>query len=293
MHRIFITFAFLLSYSVSLSVQHVSAQETLQVRYLPPDSEVGYGTDYFTEVLRLSLEKTIATHGEYEMIPSEISMQQVDALRAVRNGQLDVMHTMTDRTRERIFVPARVPLVQGLIGARLFMVNQEDVARWSHVQSTEDLEQIKLGQGADWPDTQILRRSGFNVVGSNTYSELFDMLASHEIDAFPRGAFEIWNEIEIHKDKNFSVADGFFVYYPTAIYFFARLDEDGLELARRIEAGLLEAIEDGSFQELFMEFMGEDIERAGLDDRTVLRIPNPQIPENMPLDNTSLWYISH
>ncbi len=273
-----------------ISISSVMAQSTLRVHYLPPDGELGHETDYYLDLLRLALEKTVDSHGPFELVPSAEATEQVEALRLMRmGGNMDVIPTMTDRNRERVFIPVRVPLVKGLIGVRLMMINEDDAGRWNNVRDLEDLKAFTFGQGRNWPDTQILSASGLNVLPTDGYFELFDILKSRQVDGFPRAAFEIWDEIDMR--EGFSVADGFYIHYPTAMYFFTRRDAEGRDLADRLEAGLNNAINDGSFDELFNAEMGEFLERSNLNSRRAIRIPNPLIPETLPVDDSRYWYI--
>lgn len=284
-------FAFTLIFLLSLS-QTGFSQNNLEVRYMEADSEVGH-IEYYNILLRLALEKTVDSHGEFTMVPSERPLPQLEALHAVRTGDgLDVFQTMTDSNRERIFIPVRVPLVQGLIGARLLMINEQDQNRLSGFNSIEQIKDITLGQGADWPDTRVLQRADLNVETTDSHSGLFELLKNRSIDAFPRAVFEIWDEIEAREEENFTVANGYYIYYPTAVYFFTQRSEAGRELANRLEIGLNRAIDDGSFQEVFMDNMGMHLERANLSNRNIIRLDNPFLPASTPLDESKYWYIS-
>ena len=274
-----------------IQIEKVSAQETLTVRFMPADVEVGH-LEYYNLLLELALNKTIETHGDFEMIPYEESLTQDEALQAVRRDQgLDVFPTMTSSLRERVFIPVRVPLVQGLIGTRLLMINSEDMSRLSDKETLEDLKEIKFGQGSDWPDTRILQRAGLQVEGAESHGELFQMLSNQIIDAFPRAVFEIWDELQDYSGEDFSVAEGYYIYYPTAMYFFTQRSESGRELADRLETGLNKALDDGSFEEVFQQQMGGFLEKADIENRGVIRLENPFLPEDTPTDVAKYWFI--
>lgn len=271
----------------------VKAQDPLVVRYLPPEENLGFESDYYSEVLKLALEKSVESHGPYELKPGDKAMNQRDALKAMMRGEgVDVVHTMTDKKRERVLIPVRIPLVKGLIGVRMVMTNESDVAKFMNTNTKEDLKKFKFGQGHDWPDTEILRYNDLKVTPSEDYQALFGMLKQKKFDGFPRAVFEIWDEIEAHKDKNFTVAKGFYIYYPTAMYFFVRKSKDGYDIAKRLEAGLRAAIADGSFDELFNKHMSGFIEKAKLDQRVGIKLKNPLLSDETPLNDSALWYLS-
>lgn len=62
------------------------------------------------------------------------------------------------------------------------------------------------------------------------------------------------------------------------------------ELTRVIEQGLESAIASGEFEELFYRFHGSAIARSNLQERTVLKLENPLLPENTPLHRQELWF---
>lgn len=273
----------------------VSAQndETIIVRYLPPEEVLGSRSLYYYNMLKLALDKTVESHGLYELVPAEKAMNQRDALKAMMAGKgIDVVHTMTDKTRESVLLPVRIPLVKGLIGVRLFMINNDDKDTFSTITTKADLKKFTYGQGYDWPDTEILKYNELKVNTSNNYQELFPMLKDKKIDTFPRAVFEIWNEIEDHKESGFIVADGFYIYYPAAMYFFVKKDIKGSKLSKRLEAGLRIAIEDGSFDELFNKEMKSFLENANLSKRIGIKLANPRLSEETPINDKSLWYLN-
>jgi len=265
----------------------------LVIRYLPPDEDVGSRSQYYYQLLKLALDKTVDSHGAYELKPSTKAMNQRDALKAMMAGQgVDVVHTMTDKTRERVLLPIRIPLDKGLIGVRLIMVNKSEQDKFLNVKQTSDLKRYTFGQGHDWPDTEILRFNDVKVNTAPEYGQLFKMLQAKNFDGFPRAVFEIWDEIENHKDKNLTVAEGFYIYYPAAMYFFVRKDINGAAVGRRLEAGLKIALKDGSFDKLFNTAMMPYINKAKLKERIGIKLKNPLLPEETPLSDSSLWYLN-
>lgn len=273
----------------------VRAQDsnTLVIRYLPPDEDVGSRSQYYYQLLKMALDKTVASYGPYELKPADKAMNQRDALKAMMQGQgIDVVHTMTDKTRERVLLPIRIPLDKGLIGVRLVMVNKADKDKFLNVKQVDDLKRYTFGQGHDWPDTEILRFNDVKVNTAPEYGQLFNMLHDKSFDGFPRAVFEIWDEVETHKDKNLTVADGFYIYYPAAMYFFVRKDMSGAAVGRRLEAGLRTAIKDGSFDKLFETAMKPYIDKAKLQDRVGIKLKNPLLPDETPLTDASLWYLN-
>lgn len=283
--------------SLTISLLSITAYsqstEKLQIRYLPAIKDDVYSSNpYYYKLLKLALDETVESFGPYELIPGTESKTVLDALKAMMADEgIDIVHTNTDKTRERVLLPIRIPLDKGLIGVRLMMEYKNGKSKFQKVKDLNDLKNLTFGQGHFWPDTEILRHNSLTVKTSSEYNQLFTDLEASRIDGFPRAVFEIWDELKTHSDKNLSVADGFYLYYPAAIYFFVRKDAAGLKISERVEAGLKMAIKDGKFEKLFNEAMKVFLDKAKLDERMEIKLKNPLLPENTPLETKELWYL--
>ena len=256
------------------------------VVYPRAESSVDDRDRYPVQLLTLALRKA---HSSYELKPHPVFMLQVRAMREVEQGSgLDIVWTMTSKEREQALLPIRIPIDRGLLGWRLLLVEPSAGARFAHVGSLEQLKALRGGQGADWPDTTILRDAGLVVDESARYGDLFQKLAAGRIDYFPRSVQEIWGELDNHRDQGFVIEPTLALHYPTAMYFF--VNKQRTELAADIRKGLDKALRDGSFQALFMQHFGEILKRSKLDQRRVLEMPNPLLPPETPLADARLWY---
>ena len=253
--------------------------------YPRAESSVDDRDRYPVQLLTLALRKA---HSSYELKPHPVFMLQVRAMREVeqRSG-LDVVWTMTSKEREQALLPIRIPIDRGLLGWRLLLVRPAMTARFAEVTSLAELRALRGGQGADWPDTTILRDAGLTVDESARYGDLFQKLAAGRIDYFPRSVQEIWGELENHRAEGFVVEPTLALHYPTAMYFFVNRQRP--ELAAEIRKGLEIALKDGSFEALFMQNFGASLKRARLDKRRVLEMGNPLLPPETPLADARLW----
>jgi len=157
-------------------------------------------------------------------------------------------------------------------------------------QTLKDFQKLWAGQGAHWPDTQILRTNGFKVVGSSRYKELFDMLKARRFDFFPRGLHEPWRELDDVKDPTLIVEKKLVIHYPAPGYIFTA--KENQKLADRIERGFRAAIKDGSFNKLFFNHptIAKVLELAKLKERRIFRLKNPLLSPETLLDQKELWY---
>ena len=173
------------------------------VVYPRAESETDERDRYPVQLLMLALREA---HSPYELKPHPVFMLQVRAMREVEQGSgLDIVWTMTSKEREQALLPIRIPIDRGLLGWRLLLVEPSETAKFAHVSSLEQLKALRGGQGADWPDTTILRDAGLMVDESVRYGDLFQKLAAGRIDYFPRSVQEISGELENHRAEGFAI----------------------------------------------------------------------------------------
>lgn len=242
--------------------------------------------DYPLALLALALAKT---RKAYELKINPVFMLQVRAISELEQGRsVDVIWTTTSAEREKALLPIRIPIDRGLMGWRLLMVRGKSVPRFASLASAEELKQLRGGLGFDWPDTTILKQSGFNVDESVRYGDIFLKLANDRIDYFSRSVQEIWGELEAHHEADFVVEPTLAMHYPAAMYFF--VNRRNTELAADIQRGLELALADGSFEALFQQHFGALLKKADLGRRRVIELPNPLLPPDTPLQDRRLWY---
>lgn len=273
------------------SVIASTAAATEVIRYPAPAGERDLRDLYLVELLRLALDKTLASHGPYQMEPAAEPLSQSRALAELASGRaLDVVWAMTSIEREQRARPVRIPLRKGLLGYRMLIIRTEDSDWFDSVISLDQLREVRAGQGHDWPDSDILIANGLHVLRASSYDSLFLMLEQGRFDYLPRGLTEIWAEIDQRPEMAITVAPALLLYYPTASYFFVA--PDNTALAERLTQGLEAALKDGSFDRLLFEFPQhrEALERTQAHGRRVLILENPLLPPQTPLHRPELWY---
>ncbi len=275
-------------FAVSLLLISINAQAALwSITYPRPIDDRDLRTEYPLALLTLALEKTGV---KYSLMPSDRIMLQGKALRQLReNREVNVVWSMTDSQREKDLLPIRIPLAKGLIGWRVFLINELNEGRFHEGMSKNELLKLVPISGEEWPDTKILQANGFNVFTVPSYGNAAEVLETNKADFFPRSVMEVLNEVnvgelpaEVKLEKNLAI------YYPTALYFF--VNKGNTTLARLIETGLQMAIEDGSFDALFMSTYEDSLKQLDLQHRTTIVLDNTLLPEQTPLQNESLWY---
>ena len=264
------------------------ASSAMTIRLPAPEGANDSRYPYFVQQLRLALDHT-QLKGQYQLTtyPREVTQSRVFAL--INAGKIDLVWSMTDLEREANFLPVRIPLMQGLLGYRVILINQQDEALFAHM-SVDELKQLPCYQGADWPDTPILAANGFKVRGISDYKRIHTMLDKGAIHCFPRGILEAWGEITMKQLKHTVVDRHFLLIYPTDVYFFVHRDNQAL--ATLIEQGLRAAIKDGSFARLLKNYPPhkEALDQVDFPHRQILHLQNPLLPAATPLQDKTLWF---
>lgn len=237
---------------------------------------------YFIQLLELAFEKS---NTPLRISYAKIPILQERALSMLNQGDLSVnlTWTMSSSQREELALPIRIPLLRGLLGARVCLVR-----RGEEVFSTLD-EKIII-QGNDWPDTKILKANKFSVETATHYESLFEMLRQKRGDCFLRSITEVQKELESKLITGLALEKNYLIYYPAPMYFFVHRNNQILHSI--LEKGLKSAIKDGSFEKLFLKHYGGGLSDAVLSikNRKIIRLSNPFLPTVTPLTDATLWY---
>lgn len=241
---------------------------------------------YAAKMIKLALER-VDTKYDLQVVPGDLT--QVRMVEDTLNGSLDIIWAGTSKDLEEQLEMVRIPLYKGLLGHRLLIIRKGDQAKFDKVKNLEDLRKIPLGQGTAWADTKILEANGLNIVKTMKYKNLFFMLDGGRFDGFPRAVFEPFSEVEQRPQLDLTVEKRLMLVYK--LDFFIFVNKSNKKLARDLELGLNRAIEDGSFDKVFMSSpsVQEAITKGDLKNRIVIPLVNPLITNQVPVERQELW----
>ncbi|TMP28217.1 hypothetical protein CWB99_12465 [Pseudoalteromonas rubra] len=246
------------------------------VRYNVSKAYADPKQDYYIAVLRLALNKSRDKYGPYQLSENSFDhTPQGRTLEILEQGKLlDVHWTMTSQQRETQLAAVYVPLLKGMMGARIFLAHKDILPKLNQLHSPAQLMDLFIGSGIDWPDTKIYEKNGFIVVTS-VASLLPRMLEEKRFELFPRALHEPWAELP--NLKGVVVEPRFAFCYPTAMYFF--VNKHNTRLKARLTYGLQKAIDDGSFNRLFVAhpITRDAIRLSKFNERQTLKLQNPEL----------------
>lgn len=246
--------------------------------------------DYFVRLLRLALEASKAPDEKIELVFAPEVLTQARSIAEVQKGrQNSVFWTVTNKEREQNLHPIRVPLFKGLLGYRMLVIRSQDAASFAQVKTLADLGKFSAGQGAQWPDTNILLANQLPVVRGVSRDGLYKMLLGKRFDYFPRGITEIISEGELIPSRGLMIEPRLILHYPSAMYFF--VNKANRDLAGRLERGLATLVASGEFDRLFHSLPRVQwaMEQLRQQDHLILELSNPDMPAETPLDDSRYW----
>lgn len=264
---------------------HLGASAVEIVRIPKPEFEGDRRYDYPLQLLQLALSKSGT---EYRIQTAEIAMNQERQVLEIEAGRtIDVGPIPSSAEREARLLPIYIPINKGLLGWRLGLIRKGEQGLVAGVNTLDDLKRLRLAQGQEWPDTQILRANGIDVITAPKYEGLFKMLTGKRFDYFPRSMMEIWDEQALNAET-LEVEPHLALHYFYDSYFM--VNRQNTRLAKDIRDGLEKAIADGSFDKVFQDYFGERLRKARLDKRTVIELRNPLLTPGTPSNRPELWY---
>lgn len=247
-------------------------------------------TSYKYQLLELLLERTSEEFGPYQInITRTIHSQRRD-INQLKSGEINVFISMTSQAREEVMQAIRFPVFKGLYGYRVLLIKENEQAKFSKIKSLEALQQLTGVQGSHWPDLQILQANGLKVESTSQHKSLYKMLEHGRVDYFPRGIHEPWKELKDRPEMALAVEKSLMLYYPAPGYIF--VDKNNTRLEKRLNQGFKNIIESGEFNRFFNLHpqIVEMKNQANMKNRTLLKLSNPLLTPETPLQDERLWF---
>ncbi|MGJ8580676.1 MAG: hypothetical protein ACSHWR_00020 [Psychromonas sp.] len=275
-------FLFLLITFLSTPILAKQATPLVHSRITVWQHTIDHPDSIFISILTKSLDITRSEYGDYTIVPSQV-MEQGRAIKRLAikyEGVLDVAHFASSVEREKGGIAVKVPLINGLLGYRVCLINKGDQYKFSNIHDKQAFidKDLTIGQHQDWPDTRILKSNGLNVRTSYKYALLFQQLKKQRFDCYLRGINEITDEYEKYRHLNFEIEKRLLFHYPFPIFFFVH--ESDPELAQRLTLGLTKLKESGELTQLVKEYHKAQIDNLELHKRKLIPIENSILPKD-------------
>jgi hypothetical protein len=229
---------------------------------------------------------------DYHLVDTHHSVSsQARKVALVQRGELDILYAGTTNILEDQLLPIRFPITRGFAGLRVLIINKKYIDDYDQVKSVDDLKQFFGLVSFGWAEKEILEAVGL-VQQEYVYDDIFSNLNSSSRYYFPRGVLEAYSEL-IDKKKTMPsliVEEHILLKYKSAVLFF--INPNNTKLADMLNAGFQKGYEDGSYQEFFYNhpLIKRSSEKAKLEQRLVIDIPNPFFPDKSNEIPSSYWH---
>ena len=235
---------------------------------------------FFEKLLRVALEKTRSTDGDFILTHNTHSGGIArDRAMIIADAGIDVMWGSVTKEREKQMHLVPVDLLKSLNNYRILLINQDAQPQFSKVKTLDDLRKFTVGSGEHWTDGDIFKSNGFTVSATSSYSGLFKMLAARRFNFISRGLYEINNDSKEYKALGLAPEESLLIKYDTPIRYCFFVNKNNEVLGDRLSRGLNIAIRDGSFDRLFYEYpafkAGEELLKSS--HRTTIVLKNTKV----------------
>ncbi|AZQ84348.1 ABC transporter substrate-binding protein [Colwellia sp. Arc7-635] len=242
------------------------------------------------EVLRRALEISEKNFGTFTLDFVNIELPTARALRVIETGKLiNVFIAAANDDWDNIATPIKIPVRFGQLSYRLLLVNKNNLDKFKAIDSLSDLKKLTAGSQKGWALNEVLKDTDIEVVTGSNFEGLFLMLNNQRFDFFPRAIYEAYNELENRKNilNNIVVEPTLALYIPTVSYVY--VSHEVPQIARRLEYGLEQMVKNGELKTLFNKYYKEDIIRANLQNRKIIRIENSYFSKQDAFVDRNLW----
>ncbi|KMT66667.1 hypothetical protein [Catenovulum maritimum] len=175
------------------------------------------------------------------------------------------------------FLAIPFPLERGIVGYRVSFVSKQNQSLLTPLTRIEHISKLTTLQGIGWLDSDILTKNGMPVFTISVYEKMFEMINENRAELFFRGINEWHSEYQTFKYQfpNLSVDQNIALHYKMPRFFFTA--KHNVKNAKRVEAGLKMAFENGQLQKLWNQFYAESVKASKLSKRTIIPLDNPYI----------------
>lgn len=234
------------------------------------------------ELIHMALDITRAEFGDYQVKPYTSANTAKRQAILLAEGKLMNMHWASPGTpiaqqAEVIQIPLNI--LQGLLGYRICLINQESLAQFAAINNLTDLHHIRIGQGQDWTDTRVYHHNQVPVVEAPGLENLFPILASDRFDCLALGLNEVQFKYRLEKKrfKRLTIEPHLLLYYDFPTYLYVSRAEP--LLAERMTRGLQQLEASGEFYRLFNQYFAADLAQLNLDKRKIICLKSPYLAQ--------------
>jgi hypothetical protein len=245
---------------------------------------------YEQALLDACLKATQEQFGDYSLLTDYVNYPVAEDEGKVLETACDVLVTVAGNVKfeNKPKIVIHKPLAKGLLGYRLLIVRKDALTVFQSLNKLSELQSFSTGIPATWADAELFRQNSFKVVERGTLDDIFMRLQRKEFDFIALGANEIEEVFVDYAEplKTLTIEPTKMIYYHFPLVFY--INPCKRELAKRLEVGLANIIENGQYEALFNAHHGEVVSRLHLNKRQIFTLQNALLPADMSNMSSSL-----
>lgn len=230
----------------------VADPQKIYIAY-PEVTNTGDVAFYYQQILKLALDKTRVTDGDFvleysnQMLTIDRSIQQV-----IKGDSADIMWGSATAERKKVLLEIPYDLLRGLNQYRILIIHPDNQKQFLKINRFDEFKQFVSGGADSWTITNILRQNGIDVRTAPYYVSLLKMLSAKRFDYMARGLHEVQGDLELSAQLNLNIAieSSILLEYEHPIRYAFLVGKHNAQLADRVMRGLRMAEEDGSLPAL-------------------------------------------
>lgn len=246
---------------------------------------------YQMDLLRLLLANT----GPYQLEPETRLLSGSRWRRVLSRGDTVTSFaavTLSFTLDDQDIVWLSGPFYKSLLGLRKLIVRKQDLAKFARVRTLADLQAFTAGQGSGWPDAQVYRNAGVDVVQGASLNQLLPMLSKGRFDFIALSVLEVDEVFADSRDAfpDLAVAEALYVYYPAPVYLAVSVNKP--VAVERLKVGvdwLVSAQGRVAFDALFTEHFPQRLYLKDARAR-LIALTNPTLPPDLAEPTNRYFY---
>ena len=144
----------------------------------------------------------------------------------------DVIWTAESSERDETMLRIDFPIFRGALGIRGSIIRKDYEPYFNAITSIDEFKKVRLCQGHNWPDADILEYSGLLVYRAVHFESMLEMVSRERCDAIALSIFEGYGEMEAFEEKysELTFSTSVLLIYPQSYYFYVKKENSALAL---------------------------------------------------------------
>ncbi|GGE19727.1 transporter substrate-binding domain-containing protein [Psychroflexus salis] len=236
---------------------------------------------YESKILEAVLEATKHEYPKYTLKENSTDYPGHHEYKVFTEKNADLLVTVAGNKKfENIHkIVVNLPIAKNLLGYRLLIIRKSDEHLFTKINSITELQHLKQGIPESWSDVDVFKHNKFKVVEKGNFEDIFARLSAKEFDYCSFGTNEVIDILNQNaaKYEDLMMEKKVLLFYPFPLVFYVNANK--IELAKRIEKGLEQILNNGVLNHIFNTFYANIKKQLHLNERRLITLKNPLVSD--------------